>query len=113
VPLNEEALHLLKDSALELDLYAMLAERLHRITYNKPQFVPWAMLYEQYGGGYKRIRDFRKRFLMHLKNVQAAYMDANIEEVTSNNGRAQGLRLFSSRPPVRKLMVSVDKPVDE
>ena len=112
VPLNEDALLLLKDSALELDLYAMLAERLHRIPYDKPQFVPWASLYEQYGGGYKRLRDFRKRFLMHLQNVQAAYMDARIEEVTSSKGRAQGLRLFSSRPPVRKLMVSVEKPDD-
>lgn len=112
VPLNEDALMLLKDSALELDLYAMLAERLHRIPHDRPQFVPWASLYEQYGAGYKRLRDFRKRFLMHLKNVQAAYMDAKIEEVTSSKGRAQGLRLYASRPPIRKLMVSVDKPGD-
>lgn len=110
VPLNEDALMLLKDSALELDLYAMLAERLHRIPYDKPQFVPWAALYEQYGAGYKEIRFFRRKFLNHLKNVQAAYMDANIEEVTSNKGRPQGLRLFASRPPIRKLIVSVDKP---
>ena len=102
VPLNEDALMLLKDSALELDLYAMLAERLHRIPYNKPQFVPWARLYEQYGSGYKRLRDFRKKFLKHLQNVKAVYSDANIEEVISTKGRAQGLRLHASRPPIRK-----------
>ena len=102
---------LLKDSALELDLYAMLAERLHRIPYDKPQFVPWARLYEQYGAGYKRIRAFRSKFLKHLQNVTAVYRDANIEEVISNKGMPQGLRLFASKPPVRKLMVQM--PVDE
>ena len=117
VPLNEDALLLLKDSALELDVYAMLAERLHRIPYNKPQFIGWAQLHEQYGSGYKRIRRFRERFLEHLLNVKAAYHDANIEEVTSSRGMPKGLKLYCSRPPVRKLMVqntglTVDKPVD-
>ncbi len=99
VPLNEEALYLLRDSALELDLYSMLSERLHRIPYDKSQFVPWASLHEQYGGGYKRIRDFRRRFLKHLLNVQAVYRDARIEEVISNSGMSKGLQLSCSKPP--------------
>jgi hypothetical protein len=105
VPLNEEALMLLRDSALELDLYAMLAERLHRIPYDKPAFVPWAALHKQYGQGYKRIRKFREVFTKHLKNVKAAYPDARIEEETSSSGQPQGLRLYSSKPPIRKLIV--------
>jgi len=112
VPLDEGALFLLKDSALELDLYAMFAERLHRIV-GKPQFVPWAFLHQQYGSGYKRLRDFRKRFLHHLMNVQAAYPDANIQDITSKRGMPRGLALGNSKPPVRKLMVSVAKPVQK
>ena len=119
VPLDEGALYLLKDSALELDLYAMLSERLHRIPHNKPQFIPWASLHAQYGGGYKRIRAFRDKFLSHLLNVQAVYHDARIEEIKSNSGMSRGLLLRSSKPPVRKLMVqnsdlkTVDKPVED
>ena len=73
VPLDEGALFLLRDSAVELDIYAMFAERLHRIDPNKPQFVHWAGLRDQYGKGYKRIDNFRKKFRRHLLNVQAVY----------------------------------------
>lgn len=105
VPLDERALYLLRDSALELDLYAMLSERLHRIPPNKPQFVPWNSLHIQYGEGYKRIRDFRSRFLKHLRNVQAVYRDARIEEIKTDSGRNKGLLLRHSSPPIRKLVV--------
>jgi len=113
VPLDENALHLLKDSALELDLYAMLAERLHRIRPNKPHFVPWAALFEQYGGGYSRLRDFRGKFLKALINVKAVYPDADIENTTSTTGRPQGLTLFHSKPPILKKNVLVHKPDDK
>ena len=105
VPLDERALYLLRDSALELDLYAMLSERLHRIPPNKPQFIPWASLHVQYGEGYKRIRDFRSRFLRHLTNVQAVYRDARIDEIKTASGRDRGLMLHHSKPPIRKLTV--------
>jgi Plasmid encoded RepA protein len=102
VPLDENALNLLRDSALELDLYAMLAERLHRIPENKPQFVPWAFFYQQYGSGYSRIRAFRANFLKCLQNVQAVYPCAKIEETLDNRGRSKGITLFNSHPPVIK-----------
>jgi len=105
VPLDEAALHALKDSALELDLYAMLAERLHRIKNTEGQFISWANLYEQYGSGYKRIDNFRTKFVTALKNVHAVYPEANIDEEKSNNGRPQGIRLRHSKPPVQKLFV--------
>ena len=105
VPLDERALYILRDSALELDLYAMLSERLHRISPHKPQFISWAALHVQYGEGYKRIRDFRSRFLRHLRNVQAVYRDARIDEIKSDSGRNRGILLRHSRPPVRKLVV--------
>ena len=105
VPLDEEALYLLRDSALELDLYAMLSERLHRVPPNKPQFISWTSLHAQYGEGYKRLRDFRSRFLRHLANVRAVYQEARMDEVKADSGRSRGLMLRHSRPPVRKLMV--------
>ena len=111
VPLDEDALYLLRDSALELDLYAMLSERLHRIPRNKPQFIPWAFLHAQYGEGYRRIRAFREKFIKHLQNVQVVYHDARIDEIKASNGRSQGLMFHNSKPPVRKLIVqkSVEK----
>ena len=112
VPLDERALYLLKDSALELDLYAMFAERLHRIDPKQPQFIPWARLWEQYGKGYKRIDNFRRRFLHHLLNVHAVYHDAKIEEIRSKGGMPKGLLFANSKPPVAKLIVPVGKPVE-
>ena len=111
VPLDEDALYLLRDSALELDLYAMLSERLHRIPRNKPQFIPWAFLHAQYGEGYRRIRAFREKFIKHLQNVQVVYHDARIDEIKASNGRSQGLMFHYSKPPVRKLIVQ--KPVEK
>ena len=110
VPLDEGALRLLRDSALELDLYAMLSERLHRIPHNRPHFIPWAFLHAQYGKGYKRIRSFKEKFTKHLRNVQAVYHDARIDEIKASNGRSRGLMLHHSKPPVRKLLVQ--KPVE-
>jgi len=105
VPLDSYAIGLLKDSALELDLYAMLSERLHRIPFDKPQFVPWAGLYKQYGRGYSRIGDFRRKFLKALNNVTGVYSHARLEETKSNTGRPQGITLFNSKPPVSKIMM--------
>lgn len=99
VPLDERALALLKDSAVELDVYAMLAERLHRIDKRKPQFVPWGVLWKQYGKGYKRCGDFRRKFTSHLKNVLAVYPDAKVDADET------GLFLYNSKPPIRKSQV--------
>lgn len=102
VPLDENAIGLLRDSALEIDLYTMLAERLHRIDPSKPQFIPWQRLYEQYGNGYGRIRAFRNSFIGHLKNVHVAYRKARIDEKKDGRGVSKGIELFHSQPPVIK-----------
>ena len=56
VPLDERAIAALKDSAVALDIYCWLAQRLHRVPESKPQFVPWAGLHEQFGQGYTAVR---------------------------------------------------------
>ena len=107
VPLDENALHALQDSALELDLYSMLAERLHRIPPDKPQFIPWKNLYEQYGTGYSRLDHFRNKFRKHLQNVVAVYHSANIKEFTTASGRSKGILLKNSPPPVQRQLSMV------
>jgi hypothetical protein len=101
VPLDERAISALKDSAVALDIYCWLAQRLHRVPEGKPQFVPWTALHEQFGQGYAQIRQFRAFFLRQLAEVAEVYPEARME------ADAKGLQLWQSPPPVRKLLMSV------
>jgi len=101
VPLDERAISALKDSAVALDMYCWLAQRLHRVPEGKPQFVPWTALHEQFGQGYAQIRQFRAFFLRQLAEVAEVYPEARME------ADAKGLQLWQSPPPVRKLLMSV------
>ena len=103
VPLDERAIAALAHSAIALDMYCWLAQRLHRIPEGRPQFVPWAALHEQFGQGYTRVRKFREFFFGLLHQVYAAYPDARFEA----NGR--GMMLWQSPPPVRKRLVVVNQ----
>ncbi|MBV8095537.1 MAG: hypothetical protein JOY71_23360 [Acetobacteraceae bacterium] len=107
VPLDEGAIRALAHSAMALDIYAWLAQRLHRIARDKPQFVPWAALHEQFGFHYSRIRKFREVFLEALRQVAAVYPEARVGEELNRQGKPAGLVLYNSPTPVPKLMVSV------
>lgn len=54
VPLNEAAVSRLSHSAMALDIYTWLAQRLHRVAHGEPGFIPWVSLKEQFGQGYDR-----------------------------------------------------------
>ena len=101
VPLDERAIAALAHSAIALDVYCWLAQRLHRIPDSKPQLVPWPALHEQFGQGYGRLRKFREFFLAILPQIKAVYSAANfsIDE--------RGMTLSHSTPPVQKRLVSV------
>jgi len=107
VPLDERAIAALRDSAVALDIYCWLAQRLHRIAEGKPQFVPWTALYEQFGQGYALIRQFRAFFLRQLAEVRAVYPEARME------ADGKGLHLSQSPPPVRKLLVAVPRAIGD
>ena len=94
VPLDHRAVAALSSSSMALDIYAWLAQRLHRIPSGKPQQITWVTMYEQFGQGFARLRDFRRNFLQTLHQVHAAYPQARLEvsEV--------GLILANSPPPV-------------
>jgi hypothetical protein len=103
VPLDERAIGGLANSPLALDAYAWLAQRLHRIPKGKPQAIPWSNLFDQFGAGFTRLRDFRREFLTTLQAVQAHYPAANLEV------DAEGVVLRHSRPPVASRLVVVPK----
>ena len=94
VPLDRRAVGALSGSALALDVYTWLAQRLHRVPAGKPQFVPWAGVYDQFGQGYARIRDFRRRFLETLRQVQAVYPESRL------SADEKGITLEHSPPPI-------------
>lgn len=101
VPLDERAVAALAHSAMALDMYCWLAQRLHRIPSGKPQFVPWTALQEQFGQHYGRIRDFRRDFMFLLGQVRVAYPEAVFD--TDH----KGMLLWQSPPPVRKRLVAL------
>jgi hypothetical protein len=101
VPLDERAISALSFSAVALDIYCWLAQRLHRIPQGKAQFIHWPGLQEQFGQGYAELRNFRPFFLRMLKQVKAAYPEAKID------ADKKGLYLWQSPPPIKKRLVSL------
>jgi Plasmid encoded RepA protein len=95
VPLDERAVAALSHSAMALDIYAWLAQRLHRIPHGRPQFIPWQAVKEQFGWNYKRMIDFKRVFLGTLGQVHSQYRGARI------GLDDRGLTLHSSPPPIK------------
>ena len=101
VPLNEAAVGRLSHSAMALDLYAWLAQRLHRIDPGKPALVSWTSLCEQFGSGYAEVREFRRVFKRTLAQVKVVYPDALFELSSA------GMQLKNSRPAVARRLMPV------
>jgi len=99
VPLNETAVARLSHNAMGLDIYAWLAQRLHRIEPGRSPCVSWSSLAEQFGGGYAELRAFRRVFKRTLAQVKAVYPDAQFEL------GAGGMRLKLSRPPIARRLL--------
>jgi hypothetical protein len=96
VPLDLRALMALKGSALAMDVYAFLAERLHRLG-PRPLILHWKSLRTQFGQefqGKEADKDFKKKFLPAMKKVLEVYPEARVRTVTG------GLMLMSSPPPI-------------
>jgi Plasmid encoded RepA protein len=115
VPLEEDHIARLSHSALALDIYAWLANRLHRIPKNRPAPVSWAALHFQFGQGYARINKFRQVFRVALHEVRQLYRTAHVEEparskptrtiaptgeIIVREAPSKGLMLYNSPPPV-------------
>ena len=90
-----------------LDIYAWLAQRLHRVSLGQDVLVAWPLLHDQFGVGYGRLRAFRAAFSVALRQVLAVYRDARVEIGD------RGLVLRHSEPPVRRRMVEVRALADQ
>lgn len=105
VPLDSRALAALQHSALSLDVYTWLANRLPRINQPAGIKLSWDKLYEQFGQEYTNISDFRREFKEALKQVKIVYKDAKIDELIDGRGYTRGFIFLHSQPPVPKLML--------
>jgi hypothetical protein len=125
VPLDEAHISALCHSAMALDIYAWLAQRLHRIPPGKPITISWAALHNQFGQGWERVDNFRRVFRVAMKEVLTVYRSARVEEGERQRARVYlsggrpivrepalvGLTLHNSPPPVaRRLLLPGAKP---
>ena len=101
VPLNEADLAALAHTAMGLDIYAWLAQRLHRIDPRKPAFIAWSAIKEQFGPDYNKMFNFKREFRHTLGQVLSRYQTARIEL------DGKGMTARTSPPPVGKRMVLV------
>lgn len=92
VPIWEPALRHIQNNSASIDIYIWLAYRLHSLT--KATTITWPAVFEQFGAGYSRLRDFRKRFIEALQLSLAVYPDARVDL------DELGLTLHPSPPPV-------------
>lgn len=104
IPLDERAVASLAHSAMALDVYCWLAQRLHRIEPGKPQFITWAALKGQFGWHYGRMDNFKRVFRQTLDMVRSQYRGAKL---TLDD---RGGTLYHSPPPVKGRLATVRKP---
>lgn len=95
VPVSEAALRLIGSKSLSIDIYIWLAYRLHAL--DRPTTVPWAALFQQFGGGCASLRTFRAPFTEALRMALAAYPEAGVSVESGC------ITLHPSPPPVTKL----------
>lgn len=96
VPIDLRAFMSLKGSALAMDIYTTLAQRLHRLS-GRPLILHWVSLRAQFGQEYKGVnadKDFKDAFLLQLKKVLAVYPQARVKQVKG------ALMLMPSPPPI-------------
>lgn len=103
VPLDERAVAALSHSAMGLDIYAWLAQRLHRVSPTKPAFIPWTAIKDQFGWHYGRMDKFKAVFRQTLSMVLSQYRGARLELDD------RGVTLRNSPPPVKGRMALISK----
>lgn len=97
VPLDHRAIGALATSALALDVYFWLAQRLRRVPANRTDRISWSALHEQFSQGNERLNDFRRRFLDSLRRVRGVYSDARFDT------DRRGMLLLNSPPPISEI----------
>ncbi|WP_085902504.1 replication protein RepA [Kiloniella majae] len=98
VPIDLKAVTAVSHSPLAMDIYLWLTQRLHRL--KRPYTVYWPVLWRQFGRGYARLRDFRRKFICTLSTVKLIYPNARVSESLDAQGKSRGLILKHSPPPI-------------
>lgn len=93
VPIDLRAVEQLKCSPLAIDIYVWLTYRMSYL--RRSTTIPWDGLQEQFGSNYSRPRDFRRRFLVQLRNVIRVYPTVRVSQAET------GLCLSPSPPNVQ------------
>jgi hypothetical protein len=100
VPLNENAIRQLRDSATAIDLYTWLAYRLPRINPKRPATITWQQLAVHFGNDAKNIRKFRQTVRdAWERQVSAVYPEARADFDTTL------VRLYASPAPLQQKLV--------
>lgn len=99
MPVREAAIRELGARSMAIDVYIWLAYRLHSI--ERAVSISWPALYQQFGAGYRQLRQFRAKFKEPLALALAAYPEARV------SADEDGLTLFPSAPPVPPRALSV------
>jgi len=99
LPLDPRAIRALQSSALALDIYTWLANRLCRVRDNRGTMLSWSNLKQQFGQEYTTSKNFKHAFKKELTRVLCVYPDAKVEPVIG------GLRLYPSPPPIKKTKI--------
>jgi hypothetical protein len=92
LPLRMAAIQKIAHRSMALDVYVWLAYRLHQLP--KPTAITWKALHDQFGGGYRHVRQFRAKFKEPLALALAAYPEAVLDV------GEDGVILHPSAPPV-------------
>lgn len=93
IPLDIRALNALKSSSYAFDIYCFLTYRNSYL--EKPTIIKWKQLEEQFGSGYERRRDFKRKFSRELEKVNSIYKtNAKMTDI--------GLLLEKSEPHINK-----------
>lgn len=98
IPIDMRALNALSGSTLAMDIYVMLAERLHRL-HGDPLLLPWHVVQSQFGQEYCGTgsdKTFRKNFISAFTQAQAVYPECKAQIIDG------GLSLVASHPPIEK-----------
>lgn len=98
VPIEENAIAMIANNSMAIDVYCWLAYRLHSLS--GPKLVTWKALHAQFGRGLARLDHFRWYFTEVIQLTIAVYPEAKVEI------DPRGITLNPSRPPVAPKVVS-------
>ena len=104
VPLDENAIRQLRDSATALDLYTWLAYRLPRLQKTRSTLISWPQLAVHFGNDGNNIRKFRQTIRDAWdRHVSAVYPDARADFETA------AVRLHASPAPLARKATEVSQ----